>query len=90
MGAVFMTNWIVAKWLENFILAFICIKNNLRVFVEFVRSKDNILADSLSRLDYKRFWKFARKDMNILADPIPDWIYPVNKVWENTFHKLMF
>ena len=37
---------------------------NRRVFARHVSSKDSFLSDALSRLQFKRFWKLAPKDMN--------------------------
>ena len=33
------------------------LKNNRRVFVKYVKSRDNVLADALSCLDFARFWQ---------------------------------
>ena len=57
------------------------IKRNRRIFVEYVSSKDNSLADPLSHLDFKRFWKNAPESMNEYPDKIPDIIWPIEKLW---------
>ena len=57
------------------------ILHNRKIVVKYVKSKDNVLADSLSRLDLKRFWKFAPQNTNQFPDPIPKFMWPVDKVW---------
>ena len=71
------------------VLAYLQILNNIIFFVKFVRSRDNILADSLSRLDYTRFWKHAQSNMNKIPDDLPTEVWPPEKVWNNNFDKLM-
>ena len=71
------------------VLALFQITNNVRVFVKYVRSKDNGLADSLSRLDFKRFWSLAPRTMSAVPDELPNTIWPAEKVWYNTFNKLV-
>ena len=58
--------------------------NNVRIFAKYVRSKDNILSDSLSRNRLDLFWKrckFLSKEMNALRTPIPEQLWPMTKVW---------
>ena len=57
------------------------IKSNRRVFVRFVRTNDNILADSLSRLQFDRFWREAPETMNAFPDKIPEVMWPVERIW---------
>ena len=54
---------------------------NRRVFVKYVASKSNILADALSRGDMNRFWKNAPKTMDKKPCTLPPQIWPVSKVW---------
>ena len=56
------------------------LKNNRRVFVEYVKSKDNYLADPLSRMDFETFWKKAPKSMNKFPDRISPLVWPVENV----------
>ena len=72
------------------LIALLQIHNNIRVYVKFVKSKENGLADSLSRLDYNRFWKLAEnRQVNTSPDIIHESIWPAEKVWFNPFNKLM-
>ena len=64
-------------------------KSNRRVFVKHVKSKDNVLADSLSRMDMKRFWKNAPESMNRTPDGINNSIWPVEKVWNGSTDQLL-
>ena len=57
------------------------IKYNHRVYVKYVKSKENILADALSRFEFKKFWRNAPKTMNRFPDEIPEHIWPVDKIW---------
>ena len=53
-----------------------------RAFARYVRSKDNVKADALSRLQMDRFWLAASNDhMNELPSKIPDVIWPMEKIW---------
>ena len=55
---------------------------NSRVFVKFVRSKDNGKADALSRMQIQRFHQLAINDnMNEKPSKIPECLWPLNKVW---------
>ena len=56
------------------------IKFNRRVFVRHVRTEANILADSLSRANFKRFWKNAPKSMNRFHDKLPEQLWLVEKL----------
>ena len=53
---------------------------NRRLLVKYVKSKENSLADSLSRGDFKEFWKL-NPGANPREDPTPSMISPVWKIW---------
>ena len=55
--------------------------HNRRLTVKYVKSKDNELADALSRGDLKKFWEKAPHDMNSTPDPPPSNIWPISKIW---------
>ena len=59
-----------------------CIELNLRVFVKYVKSADNGIADSLSRLEFTRFRRLT-KDMKInkAPTPLPQELWPVSNIW---------
>ena len=59
-----------------------CLKHNCRVYAEHVSTEKNEIADSLSRLQFKRFKKLTRK-LNFEREPtpIPECIWPLNKIW---------
>ena len=66
------------------ILVKACLSWNLRIFGQHVRTKDNYLADALSRFQMKRFWRDVQKDgrtMNNYGEEIPHVIWPVEKIW---------
>ena len=65
------------------ILAFEGLKYNRRLFVRHVRTEINTLADALSRLNFRKFWKHAPSTMNKAAKLIPDSIWPINKIWDS-------
>ena len=52
---------------------------NRRVSVKYVKSADNILADSLSRQKWSTFWEYAPASTRQIPDEVPDWLFPVEK-----------
>ena len=57
--------------------------SNRRMFVNYVRSCDNILADSLSHLDFNRFWENAPITMDPKKCTLNDNLWPVQQLWDN-------
>ena len=82
-----MINNITSGCKHCMVLVRILTINNLvhsrRVFAEHVASKKNVLADSLSRFDWKRFWDHAPESMNAFPSPLPDKLWPASKVWKD-------
>ena len=64
-------------------LALDCLLNNRRVFVRYVASKSNYLADSLSRLKLDLFHRLAPQKMNSEPDRTTHILWPLSKVWKN-------
>ena len=60
------------------------IKHNRRVFVKYVNTKMNTLADALSRGDMRKFWNNAPATMEQYPSHLPDFMWPVEKLWFNT------
>ena len=61
-----------------------CMVNNLRVFCRFVRTEDNGLADSLSRMKMGTFWKLANKlswSISVHKEAVPEELWPMTKLW---------
>ena len=56
---------------------------NRRVSVKYVKSAENVLADVLSRGDLAKFWRKAPLDMKKIPDRIPEFMWPVDKIWLN-------
>ena len=56
--------------------------HNRRLFATYVSSEDNAIADSLSRLDFKCFWKLAPSTMSKHQMALPKEIWPVSKIWQ--------
>ena len=65
------------------ILALNGLRYNRRLLVKHVRSKNNILADSLSRMNFKRFRVNAPVSMNWYPDKIAPEIWSIDKIWSN-------
>ena len=59
------------------------IRSNRRVYVEYVKSSKNELADALSRMNLRRFWDKAPENMKKLPEEIPKQLWPINKIWDN-------
>ena len=55
--------------------------HNRRVFIKYVRTFDNYLADALSRLQFDRFWKLAPKGTNPLPCKLSSLVWPVSNIW---------
>ena len=53
---------------------------NVRVYAKYVKSKGNAKADAISRLQFNRFRELDQ-DMNLEPDPIPEQIWPLEKIW---------
>ena len=53
---------------------------NVRVYAKHVRTEHNILSDSLSRLNFDKFRKHG-PHMEEMSTPIPDEIWPMEKIW---------
>ena len=59
-----------------------CLNFNLRVYAKFVRSKDNKIADSLSRLQFNRFHNLTKgKNFDSHSTRVPEEIWPMRKIW---------
>ena len=58
-----------------------CLKWNRRVTVKYVKSADNILADSVSREKWKVFWTNAPRNTRKLPDEVPEILMPPEKFW---------
>ena len=58
--------------------------HNRQVFVCYVRSEENDLSDSLSRLQFKRFWSLALWTMNPQPSMISALVWPASKIWDAT------
>ena len=66
------------------LLALDNLMNNRRIHVVYIASKDNYLADYLSRLMIKRFWQVAPQGTKILQDAVPGEIWPLSKIWQKS------
>ena len=58
--------------------------NDRRIFCRHVYSENNILADSLSRLQFDRFWKNAPETMDPYPSVISPLVWPLTKIWQMT------
>ena len=55
--------------------------NNVRIYAKYVKSKDNGIADAISRQQFKLFRKRAPSTIDLLPTPIPDELWPISKIW---------
>ena len=53
---------------------------NVRIFAKHVRTKKNGKADSLSRLQFRRFWRLDDQ-MESFPPAIPETIWPISRIW---------
>ena len=59
------------------------LKFNHRIWVEYIKSKDNVQADALSRMEFNRFWKNSPVDMDRNPSKLPDVLWPASKLWQD-------
>ena len=58
---------------------------NFRIYAVYVNTKKNDLADSLSRLQFDRFWKIAGNTRSDEPMPLPEALLPASKLWKFEF-----
>ena len=58
------------------LLTLINLRYNTRVFVQYIETKKNSLADSLSRMDFKKFFDLAPDSMSPLPESLPEELWP--------------
>ena len=58
------------------------LRRNVRIFSVHVRGKDNGLSDSLSRLDFRRFFRNAPANVDRFPQEIPEELSPFSKLWQ--------
>ena len=56
--------------------------HNRKIFINHVKSADNYLADSLSRLDFAHFWKLAPRYKKANPTLTSRLIWPASKIWQ--------
>ena len=98
---IFCDNQAVVSMVNNFasscpqccklicILAIMGICYNLRIFVKFIRSGDNILYDALSRMNFEHFWRGAPRSINPKPDIIDQQLLPVERLWHDSHSYLL-
>ena len=59
-----------------------CLQFNRKIYVLYVETHKNTLADALSRGNFRTFWKFAPANTRKRPDHLPDEIWPVAKFWK--------
>ena len=63
-----------------------CLEFNVRLTAAHVRSKQNGLADALSRGQMDKFYnEIARQErtINQVPDDIPSEVWPIEKIWKS-------
>ena len=57
---------------------------NRHLFAKYITSRNNDLADLLSCIDYRRFWRLTPQGMNQYPHHMPDVLWPIEeKIWNN-------
>ena len=54
---------------------------NVRIFCKHVKSKDNLYADQLSRLEIMSFRRDSKRKFEAFPTKIPEAIWPMEKIW---------
>ena len=58
------------------------LKWNVRIFAKYVKTSENKIADSLSRLQWKKFKQLTKdQHMNEFSMAVSDEIWPMRKIW---------
>ena len=57
--------------------------HNVVITAKYVRSKDNLLSDKLSRMQIKQFKKLTKGSYNTKPDRLPSEIWPITKLWSD-------
>ena len=68
---------ILIRW-----ITLVSMRCNTRVLAQYIDTKSNGIADSLSRMEFDRFRRLA-PHMEQKSTPIPEEIWPVSKIWLN-------
>ena len=59
-----------------------CMVQNMRIYARYVKSEDNEIADALSRLEWRRFYKLMEQmNMADRSEKIPEQLFPPSKIW---------
>ena len=66
-------------------LVLLGLKFNTRVFAQHILGVRNELSDSLSRLQFGRFWDLAPSSMMETPQPLPQQLWPASKIWNLDF-----
>ena len=67
-----------------YLLRLLCLNNlqyNRRVFAQHLYSEDNYLADSLSRMKFREFFRRAPNYVDREPQPLPHELWPVSSIW---------
>lgn len=64
-------------------LTLLTMKHNIKFGLRYIETKANNLADSLSRMDFARFWRFAPKSTNKKPDRPSVNLWPIPFDWWN-------
>ena len=66
-------------------LTLISLEYNMRIFVEFLPGRFNVLSDALSRQNFKKFWKESKRK-GLIMDERPEQLssklWPISKIWQ--------
>ena len=58
-----------------------CLNQNVHLSAEWLSTKENGMADALSRLQFKQFRKLAKGKMDLWPTKLPEEIWPIQKIW---------
>ena len=57
------------------------LRHNSRIFVKHIFGSKNVLADALSRMNFKQFWKHAPENTCTKPEKLPKELWPPSKLW---------
>ena len=59
------------------------LRYNVKITARYINTKKNGRADALSRLDFDRFFRLSKANIDEEPTSPPERIWPVNKIWFN-------
>ena len=70
------------------LVVLVALQHNVRIYCKHVRTHCNGRADTLSRGQFRRFWRLSPPSTDYVQTMIPDAIWPMSKIWSQWIYPL--